>query len=216
MFPALRISRENSNAYGICGPRGIIFTRAGLTRSKRFRLQQRSRRLEMNGRQMFTAGVLMSSLALAACETPGPYSSGPYSSGPYSSGPYSSEPQYNPGYSGSPGYPSGAGFTGTVQSVEAIRQGGGSSGVGAVIGGVAGGLLGHQIGSGRGNTAATIGGAVGGAVVGNEIEKRRNVDETYRFSVRMDDGSVQTFTQDTPSLRVGDRVRNENGRLVLL
>ena len=81
--------------------------------------------------------------------------------------------------------------------------------------GVAGGLLGHQIGSGSGNTAATIGGAVAGAVVGNEVEKRRNVDETYRFTVRMDDGSFQTFTQDTPSLRVGDRVRNDNGLLVL-
>jgi outer membrane lipoprotein SlyB len=170
----------------------------------------------MNGRQMLNVLVMMSTLTLAACgTTSGPYSSGPYSSGPYYPGPYSSEPHY-PGYTGSPGYASYASFTGTVQSIEAIRQGGGSSGLGAVIGGVAGGLLGHQIGSGTGNTAATIGGAVGGAVVGNEIEKRRNVDETYRFSVRMDDGSMQTFTQDTPSIRVGDRVRNENGRLVLL
>jgi len=159
----------------------------------------------MNGKQMLNVGMMVSSLALAACGT--------------TPGPYSSEPQY-PGYSGSPGYSGGPGYGyssyhGTVESVETIRQGGGSSGVGAVIGGVAGGVLGSQVGSGRGQTAATIGGAVAGAVVGNEVEKRRNVDETYRFTVRMDDGSVQTFTQDTPSLRVGDRVRNENGRLVM-
>ena len=160
----------------------------------------------MNGKQMVNVGMMVSSLALAACGT---------TSGPYSSGPYSSGPQSAPGYSGSPGYSGYSSFYGTVESVEAIRQGGSSSGIGAVIGGVAGGLLGNQIGSGTGNTAATIGGAVAGAVVGNEVEKRRNVDETYRFTVRMDDGSFQTFTQDTPSLRVGDRVRNDNGRLVL-
>jgi outer membrane lipoprotein SlyB len=166
----------------------------------------------MNGKQMLNVGMMVSSLALAACGT----TSGPYSSGPYSSGPQSS-PDYPgaPGYSGGPGYSRYSSYHGTVESVEAIRQGGSSSGVGAVIGGVAGGLLGNQIGSGTGNTAATIGGAVAGAVVGNEVEKRRNVDETYRFTVRMDDGSIQTFTQDTPSLRVGDRIRNDNGRLVL-
>jgi outer membrane lipoprotein SlyB len=165
----------------------------------------------MNGRQMLNVGMMVSSLALAGCGT----TSGPYSSGPYSSGPYSSGPQPSPDYYGRPGYSSYSSFHGTVESVEAIRQGGGSSGVGAVIGGVAGGLLGHQIGSGTGNTAATIGGAVAGAVVGNEVERRRNVDEAYRFIVRMDDGSIQTFTQDTLNLRVGDRVRNDNGRLVL-
>jgi outer membrane lipoprotein SlyB len=155
----------------------------------------------MNGKQLLNVGIMVSSLALAACGT--------------TSGPYSSEPQYSPGYSGSPGYSRYSSYHGTVESVEAIRQGGSSSGIGAVIGGVAGGLLGHQIGSGSGNTAATIGGAVAGAVVGNEVEKRRNVDETYRFTVRMDDGSFQTFTQDTPTIRVGDRVRNDNGLLVL-
>jgi outer membrane lipoprotein SlyB len=160
----------------------------------------------MTGKQMLNVGMMVSSLALAACAAP---------SGPYSSEPYSSGPQSYPGYSGGPGYSRYSSYTGTVESVEAIRQGGSSSGVGAVIGGVAGGLLGHQIGSGTGNTAATIGGAVAGAVVGNEVEKRRNVDETYRFTVRMDDGSFQTFTQDTPNLRVGDRVRNDNGLLVL-
>jgi outer membrane lipoprotein SlyB len=158
----------------------------------------------MNGKQTLGIGVVFASLALAGCDSPGPYPS----SGGYSSGGYYGGPSY--------GYSSQSSFHGTVESIETIRQAGGSSGAGAVIGGVAGGLLGHQVGSGRGNTAATIGGAVAGAVVGNEVERRRNVDETYRFHVRMDDGSIQAFTQDTPSFRVGDRVRNDNGRLVLM
>ena len=151
----------------------------------------------MNGRQVLSIGTMViAGVALVGCESPGPYPS--------------------PGYSGGPGYgySSYSSFHGTVESVEVIREAGRPTGAGAVIGGIAGGLLGHQIGSGSGNTAATIGGAVGGAVVGNEIERRRSADETYRFRVRMDDGSIQTFIQDTPNMRVGDRVRNDNGRLV--
>lgn len=150
----------------------------------------------MNGRLALSVGTMIASVALVGCEAPGPSPS--------------------PGYSGGPGYgySSYSSFHGTVESVDVIRESGGTTGAGAVIGGVAGGVLGHQIGRGSGNTAATIGGAVAGAVVGNEVERRRNVGETYRFRVRMDDGSIQTFTQDTPNFRVGDRVRNDNGRLV--
>ena len=171
----------------------------------------------MNVRQVLSASMAVAaSITLAACETPGPqpvggyYGSSAYPSGSYGAAAYPSD--YN-----RPPYPAGyhAGYYGTVESVQAVRESGGSSGVGAVIGGVAGGLLGHQIGSGSGNTAATIGGAVGGAVVGNEIEKRRSANETYRFRVRMDDGSIQDFTQDTPEIRAGSRVRVDNGRLAL-
>jgi len=161
----------------------------------------------MNAKQMLNLGLMISSVALVACETTGPQSAPGYG--------YSGSPGYpdSPGYSGRPGYSS---YYGTVESVEVVRERGSSSGLGAVIGGVAGGLLGHQIGSGSGNTAATIGGAVAGGLVGNEVEKRRNADEIYRLRVRMDDGSVQTFTQDNMlNFRVGDRVRLDNGRIVL-
>jgi outer membrane lipoprotein SlyB len=37
---------------------------------------------------------------------------------------------------------------------------------------------------------------------------------TYRFRVRLDDGSYQTYTQDQhDNVRVGDRVRVDNGRV---
>ena len=83
-----------------------------------------------------------------------------------------------------------------------------------MIGGIAGGVIGHQIGSGRGNTAATIAGAIGGAVVGNEIEKKQAQTTRYRITVRLDSGSslIVEETRDL-NLRVGDRVRIEDGHL---
>jgi outer membrane lipoprotein SlyB len=85
---------------------------------------------------------------------------------------------------------------------------------GTVIGGIAGGVIGHQIGSGRGNTAATIAGAIGGAVVGNEIEKKQRQATRYRITVRLDSGS-SLIVEDTRdlNLRVGDRVRIEDGHI---
>jgi len=85
---------------------------------------------------------------------------------------------------------------------------------GTVIGGIAGGVIGHQIGSGRGNTAATIAGAIGGAVVGSDIEKRHVQATRYRITVRLDSGR-SLIVEDTRdlNLRVGDRVRVEDGRI---
>ena len=107
---------------------------------------------------------------------------------------------------------------GRVINVEAIQtsEKGRGSGVGAVLGGVAGAVVGHQIGGGSGKDAATVVGAVGGAVAGNAIEKNRNatVRESYRVSVQLDNGSSRAY--DVPSygnLRVGDRVKIENGQI---
>ncbi len=85
---------------------------------------------------------------------------------------------------------------------------------GTLIGGIAGGVIGHQIGHGRGNTAATIAGAIGGAAVGNEIEKNQEKAMRYRITVRLDSGGSM-IVEDIrdPNLRVGDRVRIEDGHL---
>jgi outer membrane lipoprotein SlyB len=86
---------------------------------------------------------------------------------------------------------------------------------GTVIGGIAGGVIGHQIGSGRGKTAATVAGTIGGAVVGNEIEKKQKpATPRYRITVRLDSGSslIVEETRDL-NLRVGDRVRIEDGHI---
>ncbi|SFU36832.1 Glycine zipper 2TM domain-containing protein [Polaromonas sp. YR568] len=108
---------------------------------------------------------------------------------------------------------------GRVSNVEVFRtqEQARGSGVGAILGGVAGAVVGHQIGGGTGKDVATVVGAVGGAVAGNAIEKNRNaanVRETYRVSVQLDNGSGRAY--DVPStgdLRIGDRVRIENGLL---
>jgi outer membrane lipoprotein SlyB len=102
-----------------------------------------------------------------------------------------------------------------VESLSTPEQGRGS-GVGAVLGGVAGAVVGHQIGGGSGKTAATALGAIGGAVAGNSIEKNRNatVRESYRVSITLDNGTARAY--DVPSygdLRVGDRVKIENGQI---
>jgi outer membrane lipoprotein SlyB len=117
-------------------------------------------------------------------------------------------------------YPqSGAYVTyGVVQSIELVRPdasgiGGSGIGAGTIAGAVVGGIVGSQVGSGEGKTAATVIGAAGGAYAGHELEKRsQQQTNAYKFTIRMNDGSYQTVTQTTSAdIRVGDRVRIENG-----
>jgi outer membrane lipoprotein SlyB len=105
---------------------------------------------------------------------------------------------------------------GTVSSIEFVRGSRDHSPAGAVVGGLIGGVLGHQIGNGRGNTAATVAGAVGGAVVGNEVSKEHeSTHDYYRISIHFRDGREETFDRDSAGdLRVGDRVRVDNGGIV--
>ena len=109
---------------------------------------------------------------------------------------------------------------GRIANIEVIQSqsaGAAPSGVGAVAGGVVGGVLGHQVGSGRGNTAATIAGAVGGALLGNAVESNNNAPRTYqsyRVSVQTDNGGYRAFDVPSPGdLRIGDRVRIDNGQI---
>ena len=129
-------------------------------------------------------------------------------------------PSYNDGRnysSGAPVYhPAADTYAdhGRVVAIDTVREGGHTTGGGAVLGGIVGGVIGHQIGSGRGNTAATVAGAAGGALAGNEVEKRRGSDEAYRITVQTRDGRESTFTQDSLNgLRVGDPVRVDGGRV---
>jgi len=109
---------------------------------------------------------------------------------------------------------------GVVQSIELVKHeksgiGGSGIGLGTVAGAVIGGVVGNQIGSGSGKTVATVIGAAGGGYVGHEIENRQQqTEDTYKITVRMDDGSYQSVLQSTHSgFRVGDRVRFNNGVL---
>ena len=175
----------------------------------------------MNLRNSTSICLAAAALGLAACpETPYTPSNYPVS-------------QYPAQYPGTtyPGYPAAqypnatyppVGYNfGYVESVEVVAGAPAHSGIGigAIGGAIAGGVLGNQVGHGTGRAAATVGGAVAGGVIGNEIEKRVEnrgaiAGNAYRFRVRMDDGSYQTITQeDHQNIRVGDRVRVDNGRV---
>lgn len=104
------------------------------------------------------------------------------------------------------------GVCGTVESVQAVKQKGDGTGVGAVGGAVVGGVVGHQMGGGRGKDALTVLGAVGGAVAGHEIEKNVRAETVYSVKVRMDDGTLRTLTRKEPAT-VGARVRVEGNTL---
>jgi outer membrane lipoprotein SlyB len=104
---------------------------------------------------------------------------------------------------------------GSVVSVNAIKQKGEGSGLGAIGGAVVGGVLGNQVGRGSGRTAATVVGAGAGAYAGHEIEKHVKSTHSYAVAVRMDDGSSRNFGYDTePAFRAGDKVKVVEGRLV--
>lgn len=157
-----------------------------------------------------SGGRLGSGIALAAALTLGACAN---TGAPAATGAGSTYPQ--PGSSSSGTY---SGY-GVVQSIDLVQQQPGTGiagtgiGVGAIAGAVVGGIIGNQVGGGVGNTAATVLGAAGGAYAGNEIEKRNQQQaNAYKFTIRMNDGSYQTLTQNTNAdVRVGDRVVIDNG-----
>ena len=87
--------------------------------------------------------------------------------------------------------------------------------LGAIVGGVAGAVIGNQFGSGGGRAAATVLGGVAGAAVGNAIAYNNAGVVTqagYRITMQTDQGQMRTYeVPATGDLRVGDRVRVDNG-----
>lgn len=85
---------------------------------------------------------------------------------------------------------------------------------GAVIGAVAGAVLGNQVGKGGGRDAATVLGGVAGAAVGSQVGLTTTpaTGSVYRVSIQTDQGVMRTYdVPGTGDLRIGDRVRVENG-----
>jgi outer membrane lipoprotein SlyB len=160
-------------------------------------------------RKGITFFAVAGAMGLSACSSPPPYSN--TAGYPESRYPDSRYPSAT--------YPDNRARYGYVEAVEVVPAETRSTGpgIGAIGGAIAGGVLGSQIGHGAGRAAAAVGGAVAGGVIGHEVEQRvKGPDQPtmYRFRVKMDDGSYQSFTQEThDNIRVGDRVRIENGRV---
>lgn len=163
------------------------------------------------------AGV---ALALAGCATQPGYTPAPVASYPAANAPVTTYPSgnYPAGTYPSAGQQRSYSEYGRVSNVELIQTQtpGQTSGAGAIIGGIAGGVVGNQVGGGTGRDVARIAGIAGGALLGNAIEKNRNVQtvDTYRVTVQVDNSGARTYDFNTSGdLRVGDRVRIDNGQL---
>jgi outer membrane lipoprotein SlyB len=137
--------------------------------------------------------------------------------------PYPVAPTAGPAYGPAPysaGYGPVAGTEfGRIVNIEYIPVGSvyrrPASPLGAIVGGVAGALIGNQFGSGGGRAAATVLGGVAGAAVGNSIAYNNAGVVTqagYRITMQTDNGLMRTYeVPATGDLRVGDRVRVDNG-----
>jgi outer membrane lipoprotein SlyB len=102
----------------------------------------------------------------------------------------------------------------TVEAVNVVQVNGEGSYLGTIGGGVVGALLGSQVGSGGGRTAAELAGAVGGAYAGRNIERNAKRTQHYEVVVRFAGGGTQVVPyENDPGLRVGEKVRLNNGVL---
>jgi outer membrane lipoprotein SlyB len=108
---------------------------------------------------------------------------------------------------------------GRIVNIEYIPVGAtapaGPSILGAVVGGVLGAGVGSLIGAGAGRTAATVLGGVAGAATGSQIARNAQGVTTqagYRITMQTDSGMTRVYeVPATGDLRVGDRVRVDNG-----
>lgn len=107
---------------------------------------------------------------------------------------------------------------GKVESVSVVTiKGDKPNVVGTIAGGLLGGVLGNQVGGGTGKDLATVAGAIGGAYAGNRIENSMDTTKVHRMVVRLNSGGTRTidFAAD-PGVKIGTRVRVDNGTVVVL
>ena len=160
-------------------------------------------------RTLGLGACVMALATLTACVAPAPV--------------YHSRYPYQPAQAAAYPYPAGPAHYvefGRVANIEVLRSqsgGYGTSGAGAVTRGVIGGVVGNQFGHGSGRAAATALGLVGGALLGNAVEANNNaprMHESYRVSIQTDNGGYRAFDVPSPGdLRIGDRVRIDNGQI---
>lgn len=102
----------------------------------------------------------------------------------------------------------------TVDAINVVQVDGDGNYLGTIGGGVVGAVVGSQVGKGNGRTAAQIAGALGGAYIGRNIERNSRRTQHYEVVIRFTNGGTQTVTyENDPGLRVGEKVRINNGVL---
>lgn len=106
------------------------------------------------------------------------------------------------------------GVAAVVETVREVEESPDNTIAGPVIGGIAGAVLGHQVGSGRTRTVATAVGAGAGILGGRMIEKKVRAEKTWQTTVRLEDGSTQSFKSEAqPAWHAGERVRVVDGQI---
>ena len=159
--------------------------------------------MRINARLFKVGAAAAMVAALAACGTADPYGANNYPSSPAASS-TANQPVAYVEY-------------GRVTNVEVLQTTANNNRgtAGTVIGGVAGAVLGNQIGSGGGRAAATVLGALGGAVVGNRVAQGNQpaAGAADRVTLQTDNGAWRTYDVGATDLRVGERVRVENGQI---
>jgi outer membrane lipoprotein SlyB len=105
---------------------------------------------------------------------------------------------------------------GRITNIELFQGGAASSGInvpGAIVGGVAGAIVGDALSGGR--SAATVLGGAAGAAIGSQVGRAQtpaSATPVYRLTLQTDSGAFRTYdVPTTGDLRIGDRVRVENG-----
>ena len=107
---------------------------------------------------------------------------------------------------------------GAIESINVVEvKGDAPNIIGTIAGGLLGGVVGNQVGGGSGKDLATVIGAVGGAYAGNRAQNNMDKNKVFRVTVRLDGGNTQNFDYaNDPEVRVGTRVKVENGELIRL
>ncbi len=185
----------------------------------------------MRNPHRFTAAVGGTALAalLAACANPQPvgnsYPSTPvYPSVSTAPAPSTTYPSASVGTAPGTTAPAALEY-GRVTDIQTVQTGATSATnpsvnraiVGGIIGAVVGNVAGKHINSGDNRSAATVLGAAGGAAIGNRMGQNQAnaagaAGPAYRVTVQTDQGQWRTYEVGAlGDLRVGDRVRVENG-----
>lgn len=167
------------------------------------------------------AALAAAAATLAACGTAPVYSTTPVATYP------STYPATYPStYPATSNVPMSMEY-GRVTNIEYVTAGApatttrGINVTGAIVGGVAGAVLGNQVSRATGGgsrDAATVLGGVAGAALGSQVGRTTTTTPTvgaypaYRVTVQTDSGAWRAYeVSATGDLRVGDRVRVENG-----
>ena len=149
----------------------------------------------MKPKLVIAASVLLSSVMLAGCVSPG------MGGGDYNRRQVRGEMNVR------------LGVVETVRDVS-IDARGAESGTSTLVGAGLGGIAGSTMGGGsRANAAGAIAGAVVGGLIGNAVEKRGNDRRGVEVTVRLEGGKLVAVTQENDEdFRVGDRVRILSGQ----